>query len=108
MFAAAFDKCYVGALEVRLDLEHFNSFGARVEITCGGCDGHLGHIFRGEKHTPSNERHCVNSLAIQYVQEEPVDVTGEVALKTEFEDTMRAALDILSGTLTLEAYQSSR
>ena len=46
----------------------------RVEIMCNACGGHLGHVFEGERFTPSNERHCVNSLSVKYV---PGEVTLE-------------------------------
>jgi len=44
----------------------------RVEIKCSKCGGHIGHIFEpdsGAKRT--NQRHCVNDSAIQYVKHEP-------------------------------------
>lgn len=38
----------------------------RTEIFCNKCNGHLGHVFKGEGFkNPSDERHCVNSVCIK-------------------------------------------
>ena len=61
----SFDDCIESAVTRKRD----TSLGRiRTEILCSRCEGHLGHVFEGEKFTTKNSRYCVNSLSLKFIK----------------------------------------
>jgi len=71
----AFEDAVPGAVRRVPDAD-----GLRTEILCATCGGHLGHVFTGERLTPRDTRHCVNSVSLDFVAEADTGTAFEKAL----------------------------
>lgn len=64
------------AKNVKTDVDYHLGY-ARTEVRCAVCDGHLGHVFSGERfasmggdQTPTGQRYCINGTVLKFVPDE--------------------------------------
>ena len=62
----SFDTPVEGSVDTSIDRSHGM---VRVEVHCGGCGSHLGHVFE-DGPPPTGLRYCINGVAMNFAPEE--------------------------------------
>jgi peptide-methionine (R)-S-oxide reductase len=61
----SFDRAIEGSVE--LDVDYKIGY-ARTELKCNTCGGHLGHSFDDGPKKTTGKRHCINGVAMKFVE----------------------------------------